>query len=1091
MADYRPIYSKEREWINSGTPDGEIMTFHPTMEEFSNFSNYIETIERSKAHLASGVCKIIPPPGWHPRPSKNPSDYSDLNDFIIHYPVKERIEGGSSTGCYVKNNTVYRKEMRVGDYRRMALSKQFRPPKPNYDLNELERHFWRNLLHHEPIYGADSPGSIYDKDVAHFNMNGLGTILDLLKEQELEIKGVNTVFLYFGMWKTMFPWHVEDMDLYSINYLHFGEPKFWYAIPPTAAAKFERLAAQRFPDGLQICKAFLRHKVYIVSPSVLRTHGIPFGTMVQYPGEFIITFPRGYHMGFNLGYNCAESTNFALQRWIDYGKNAVLCYCRNDCVEIDMRPFMEKYRPNEYKEWLDYWYGEQPASYNRAKSGSKSSSVETSNSDASLPVPCTKRQKAIFKARKLMDALWANRPVDLYAEKVHNSRSGRLYPHCVVCQYFVQRSVWMKGTPVEKLPEKSKKFVSEQMFEKKIRMEGLDLGWTMLKDDKLMECSNCKVVVHASCYPSHERVAKFPQEQNDHTIPSTSAHPSSSSPALSTAEWLCERCNNRNDVLIRSTSCALCELRGGALKRNCHFDDAADSNVSFVHVICALMDPKARFVQQTSDEKMQCTEPTSSSRWMMIVLQSHQLAQRLQPIDGMNNAHDDLYCSTTSLQCSSPSPLSNVSTPPHLFPQTDDAPQHSTKLSENLMLQSHEQNASILTDSGLADTLSTSSDATVGCGGNNAIAAHPIPTDVYDHGPDHDYHERPLLDANFLHQQPSLAVDLPALSSSSALSSYAVGSSMSPHPGSSSNSCSGHYHAPTATEHFVNSRNGDGTRNERHPTSYQCEVCGHQSEHLVRCAICVDTKETGAKLRFHVTCAPLADVTFERREFPGALTVCAFHHSAQFSSVDSDSSDSRVFELKQRVIVDLNEEEEEEEDDDTKKDDRLIGYGLIYSISEHLYATVDFMDGTSSSEVFPCDIVDCECKMFGCKGSAHIPGALVYVRWDEDGKTYQAYYRGQNPRKKYRVKLYPPLSFELKKRKRAEEAAAAAAAADEGGEAASAVAKNNSKWRDDEVEVSSEMIYRRDDLHPEYIRLALLKRKSGESNGQKLYVRSS
>ncbi len=48
-----------------------------------------------------------------------------------------------------------------------------------------------------------------------------------------------------------------------------------------------------------------------------------------------------YHSGFNAGYNCAESTNFATPTWIEIGAIARTCDCRDDCVRIDLRLFLD------------------------------------------------------------------------------------------------------------------------------------------------------------------------------------------------------------------------------------------------------------------------------------------------------------------------------------------------------------------------------------------------------------------------------------------------------------------------------------------------------------------------------------------------------------------------------------------------------------------------------------------------------------------------------------------------------------------------------------------------------------------------------
>jgi hypothetical protein len=112
------------------------------------------------------------------------------------------------------------------------------------------------------------------------------------------------------------------------------------------------------------CAEFLRHKSSMFSPSTLKMGNVSLTHAVQQPGEFIITFPGAYHFGFNAGkhflpsltskrdahcfsifdpdsgFNCAEAVNFALQRWLDFGKKAKPCKCVADSVTIDVGMFI-------------------------------------------------------------------------------------------------------------------------------------------------------------------------------------------------------------------------------------------------------------------------------------------------------------------------------------------------------------------------------------------------------------------------------------------------------------------------------------------------------------------------------------------------------------------------------------------------------------------------------------------------------------------------------------------------------------------------------------------------------------------------------
>lgn len=52
--------------------------------------------------------------------------------------------------------------------------------------------------------------------------------------------------------------------------------------------------------------------------------------------------------------------------------------------------------------------------------------------------------------------------------------------------------------------------------------------------------------------------------------------------------------------------------------------------------------------------------------------------------------------------------------------------------------------------------------------------------------------------------------------------------------------------------------------------------------------------------------------------------------------------------------------------------------GTITKVSENLFCTVDFLDGTTSNDVYPTDIKNCECRFMGCNGQ-HILNSMVSI----------------------------------------------------------------------------------------------------------------
>ncbi|XP_015794969.1 lysine-specific demethylase 5D isoform X2 [Tetranychus urticae] len=221
----------------------------------------------------------------------------------------------------------------------------FRLPPHMVPLSRVEKEFWRLVSTMDESvtveYGADLHtndfGSGFPTKKSKFispadleyidhpwNLNNL-PILEgsVFKYINSNISGMIIPWIYVGMCFSTFCWHNEDHWSYSINYLHWGEAKTWYGVPGDGAEKFEHAMKQVAPELFDSQPDLLHQLVTICNPNILMKAGVPIYRTNQQAGEFVVTFPRAYHAGFNQGLNLAEAVNFAPSEWISIGRICV------------------------------------------------------------------------------------------------------------------------------------------------------------------------------------------------------------------------------------------------------------------------------------------------------------------------------------------------------------------------------------------------------------------------------------------------------------------------------------------------------------------------------------------------------------------------------------------------------------------------------------------------------------------------------------------------------------------------------------------------------------------------------------------------
>lgn len=186
--------------------------------------------------MKAGIVAIVTPEEWRAKFEKHAA--SKLAKKMCTARIEKLARRGE--GCFVREY-VGEKPNKEVKFPAFKKSNEVKTKKFCSDQAMDRSIYEKDCL--EPVeYAYNNEGSLFPLKFAECNVHRLDTLLQMQTYAygnfaadggftRYQVPGITNSMLYIGAYGSTFPWHTEDADLPSVNYMHQGDAKIWFSIP--------------------------------------------------------------------------------------------------------------------------------------------------------------------------------------------------------------------------------------------------------------------------------------------------------------------------------------------------------------------------------------------------------------------------------------------------------------------------------------------------------------------------------------------------------------------------------------------------------------------------------------------------------------------------------------------------------------------------------------------------------------------------------------------------------------------------------------------------------------------------------------------